>query len=250
MLPAVVGLEALAETACILSNGRPVVAFRDVKILNGLRFFSDRPATVRVSAIAQGQDIACEMVGDFVNRQGRIVDPNRVYMTGRVETTVAALPPKRALLTPPADGWHPMRYPDAAQAAKLVYHGEAFRRLQALHLGPDGGHAQIVGADASELSGTRSGGWIVPAAVLDSCVVSCAVFAKEVLGILQLPEGFDSLQLIRAPRPGENCLLHFQYRGKQSDRTSFDFSLVGDDDHVILLANGHRCVALLNNHRS
>jgi 3-hydroxymyristoyl/3-hydroxydecanoyl-(acyl carrier protein) dehydratase len=246
LLPAVIGLEAMAEAASILADGRRVVGFRDVRILNGLRFHSGRPQDVRIRAAVTGDEIACELRADFSDQQGRLIDPHRVYLVGTVDIAdrPPALPPAPAREGP--RDWSAMRYRDEREAREggLVFHGPTLRCLQQVALDAEGAWGWILAPPLADLGEGRGPDWALPAAVLDACLVTCGVYANQQLKLRQLPAAFERLRIARLPRAGETCTVRVTLRGREERGTCFDFTLLGDDGAVILDAEGHRCTVL------
>ena len=95
-----------------------------------------------------------------------------------------------------------------------------------------------------ELTGSRRGaGLIVPAAMLDACLVACGSFIYLQFGKrMELPHGFDALRVARQPRDGELCVLRFYYRGREDRHSRFDFTLFGADNVPIMQVIGYRAV--------
>ncbi len=246
LLPAVIGLEALGEAAAILTPGRPVVGFRDVQILAGLRFRSGRPQDVRIAAAVTNGGVECKLWGDFYGHHGKLIDPQRVYLRGIVDVAdrPGAIPPPP--WDPPADGWSEVNYGDARQGwdGRAISYGPTLRCLTHVSLDSGGGWGRILAPPLTDLGGSRASRWWIPAAALDSCLVACAVFARKHLKVRQLPRAFDSLRIARLPRTGEACTVRVNFRGREDRSTCFDFTLGGDDGTVILDAKGHRCTIL------
>src|SRR5207245_2962155 len=70
-LPAAVNVEALAEAAALARPGLAVVRLRDVEILHGLRFYSERPQSARIHVAINEQGAAtCRITSDFSDRKG------------------------------------------------------------------------------------------------------------------------------------------------------------------------------------
>jgi hypothetical protein len=201
--------------------------------------------------VQHGEGLRCQLVGDFHNRKGELIEPGRVYASAMVELDtrpVSAVPEPgiagKAALAPGA--WYEMRYRDRATARRegLVFHGPHFRCLRRVSMQATGAWGEIVAPPVAELGGERARGWLVPAAVLDACLVTCGVFAYQVLGLRQLPHAFAAIRLGRLPRAGEVCTVRVQYRGRDQQRTRFDFVLSGDDGMPLLVVEGHHCVVL------
>jgi hypothetical protein len=187
----------------------------------------------------------CVLRAAFRNRQGRLIDPQRAYMKGRAEYGERASESSINLDSsrlPRPDQWHDMAYlhTEQARAESLVQHGPALQCLKRIALQADGGWGHIVAPPLVDLAPARCGGWLLPAAVLDGCLVACAVFALKVLGSAQLPRSFGLLRLGRLPLTGEICVLRFYSRTALQDGASFDFTLGGQDGAMILQVEDHR----------
>jgi hypothetical protein len=247
LLPAVIGIEALAEAASVLDPDRTITGLHHVEIVNGLRFHDDRPRHVEVRVTRGDAGVDCVLCAPFYNREGRLVDPQRVHVKGLVEFAGSPLEQRLPRAPDHVDAWHDFAYPDGGRVVDegLVFHGPALRCLKRIALDTAGGWGQIVAPAPTELGGDRSGQWIFPAACLDACLVACGAFARQVVGVRQLPHRFEWLRLRRLPRPAETCTLRFDYRGRQDQHTSFDFALFGEDGDLILSAEDHGCVALV-----
>ena len=246
ILPAVVGIELLAEAASILSPGRTVVGLRNLDVINGFRFFSDRPQGARIRATVTDNGIRCELSADFYDRQGRLTDPDRVYLKGVVE--LADRPTTIVLPQPGGPGnWNAMKYLDPHQAIQegRVYLGPRLQCLREVAFERGGCWGRIVAPPLTELAGLRRGdGWIVPSAALDSCFQTAGAFMYKEYATLQLPRAAERLRLGRLPRDGETCIVRLMMRDRQATHTDFDFALFGEDGTVILSAEGYRCIVV------
>lgn len=245
LLPAVVGIEALAEAASLAMPGGNVAALKDVEIQSGLRFYGEGP--LRVEVEARGSDeIDCELRADFRNREGRLIEPQRVYLKGRAETESMSLKESITTGAKPSKKphWHDMAYLDAQRAAEecVVHHGPAMRQLRRIALESEGGWGEIVAPSCQELIGRREGSSIFPLAALDACLVACAVYARKVLGAAQLPQSFGLLIPGPLPEAGEVCMVRFDYLGLAPQGPRFDFALFGADGEPVLVAKDHRGV--------
>ena len=248
ILPAVIALEAMAQGAAALSPGQIVIGLRNVEIKNGLRFFTHQPQMIKINALLKNnKEVECEIYGDFYNRKGKMVDPHRVYSVGAVELSELGDKPaeiKKCLPAGEPREWHEMEYMEkhAAGEDAFVFHGAKLRCLKKIAFHPGGGWGRVYAPASTEIGGEREGDWIIPAAVLDACLVACGVFGKKILGKNQLPQAFASLKLGRLPRKGEICTLYLQLKGRGDNNSHFDFTLFGDDKTVILDVEDHCCV--------
>jgi acyl transferase domain-containing protein/NAD(P)-dependent dehydrogenase (short-subunit alcohol dehydrogenase family) len=238
-LPGVIAIEALAEAAQLTAPRQRVVAIRNVEIVQGIKF-QDRPQLAQVAVAGTGSIRSAKLTVEVRNRRGVIVDPARPCAHGEVElaseTAALSLPGPGQ----PALGLVPFAYADGA----LLYHGPPFRTLQQVNYEYEGGWGRIVAPALAELAGPRGDdGWLLPAAVLDGCVVACGSFVFiQFAGRLEVPYRIGQLRLGRMPREGEACLLRFHFRGRQDRHSTFDFTLFGDDGGVVLDVKGYTTV--------
>ena len=258
ILPAVIGLEALAEAA--LLDRAPQTAFEveDARIHSGLRFLTPRPLRAQVVVQGSTQDPAAgriaRLVADHFGKSGGLGEPGRLYVAARLHT--APVGPAPDELSPP-DGlsWQPMRYLDGPNAgtgadARRVYHGPALRTL--VRLGGEGEQAwgELV-APAASLRPERPGAHFrLPAALLDGCLVACGAFARTRLGLLSLPDGFERLVVQRLPRAGERCRLHLVLLSREELHLRFRFTLRDEAGEPLLWAEGYRAVVVADLSRS
>jgi hypothetical protein len=239
ILPGMAAVETLAEAAALWKPGATVVGLRDVEIVNAL-MFQGQPvaATVSVSPVEGG--LACTLSSELRDRKHRLIQADRLHAKAIVE--LGDRPPD--ITTPPPGqphaGWFPNRYPDDA----LLYHGAPLRYLKQCFYQYDGGWGKIIAPPLAELAGPRSAsGWIFPVAVLDACVVTCGSFVfLQFGGQLEVPHGFARLRIVRQPNEGETCVVRVYFRGRTDKHSTFDFTLFGEDNSVVLEAQGYRTI--------
>ncbi|HYI07365.1 MAG TPA: SDR family oxidoreductase, partial [Reyranella sp.] len=241
ILPAVIAIEAMAEAASFLDD-RVVVGVRDVDIVSGLKYLSDDPQTVRVETIATPEGADCRILVDFLDRRGRLVEANRVLVTGKVELAkelpAVSFPPPGE----PALGWFNVTYANDAP----IHHGPPMKYLKNIYWQYDGGMGRIVAPPLEELAGARGGeGWIFAPAMLDGALYACTIFAWALFKKrAEIPQGFGALRMHRAPRPGETCTQRFYFKGMEGINTWYDFQVFGADNTPIMSGEGYRCVVV------
>jgi len=82
-------------------------------------------------------------------------------------------------------------------------------------------------------------GWTVPIALLDGCIVGCAVYSYILLGKrVEVPLRFERLRMVAQPRVAEACTLRLFYRQHDAQETVYDFTLYGDDGQPLLALDG------------
>jgi hypothetical protein len=231
LLPAASGIESLAESAD-LPSGTGCLTLRDVVIRNGLRFPESRPVWVRVAADVDGTGAQCRLISAFRNREGKLVDPERVLISGRVQLDETVLPP---IMQEKAVGtWHPVQYPKHGP----LIHGTSFQCLKEIILDREKAFGRVLAQTPERVGGNRRGAWRIPIAELDACLVICGGYALKETGAVALPKKFELLRVFRQPRDGEICEAQIWHRGRSDFMMRFDFALYGADGAAILQAEG------------
>jgi NAD(P)-dependent dehydrogenase (short-subunit alcohol dehydrogenase family) len=236
LLPEVIGLEAMAETAR-LTGGKPVVAIRDVQLIEGLVFHTERPLVARVRATGEDNGtIACELLSDFRNRADKLIKKDRRHISARVE--VGERVPLDIPRPQPPTAWHPFEYP----ASGPLYHGPTLHALQAISLDAGGGWGQVTALSLAQLGRGRAGrDWIVPATLVDAGFYICGVHAWfHASQAFSLPAATELVRLGRMPRENESCLLAFTCRQIEPRQAIYDFTVWGDDGATIVRVEGHQ----------
>jgi len=241
LLPAVVGLEALAEIARVASD-RAVVGFDNVQMLDGFLFHSQNAATAQTRAVQRPDgSYACALTNDFRNRSGGLIQKDRPYL--RADARVGDRPATSAPSLPAVPSeWAEFVYLDDS----AIWHGPVFRCIRGVNCDRQGGWGRILALPLSDLTGVgRVAEWTVPSCVLDAALYTCGIHLwMHCAGAISLPKAIDHLQLGRAARDGEMCLVHFVCRELSSDTACYDFTLVGEDGQLIAAAQGYRKVIL------
>ena len=241
-LPGVIGIESVAEAARCASQGRPVNELRDVRIINGLLFHSHTPMPARVAVTTNADGLGCRLLTELRDRQGRLIDADRVHVEATVPVTATIEPIEARPLDRPPLGWHPHTYLENG----LMFHGPEFRCLKEMAFQYDGGWGKIVATPLAGLAGPRSAeGWMLSPAVLDACLVACGGFTfLQFGGVVEVPFAFDRLRWSRTPRPGETCVVRLFFRERTDRHSQFDFILYGENDEPLVQAIGYRTVRL------
>ncbi len=240
LLPAVVGLEALAEAAA-LCGGKPVVGLEQVQFMEGMRFHSNRKTTARVRAVSKtGPMVACELISDFQNLAGVVIAKDRLHFNGLVEIGDA-----RVLDVPmpePPTAWQPFVF----QNDGPMYHGPTLQGVKGISLGAEQGWGQLIALPLRGLGGARAGGdWLIPATLIDAAFYVCGIHLWVCIEqVAALPQSIETVRLGRLPRDNENCLVRFQCREAHPQHAIYDFTVFGEDHSAIVSVQGYRCVKL------
>ncbi|MAT73171.1 MAG: hypothetical protein CMJ58_27105 [Planctomycetaceae bacterium] len=244
LLPIVVGLELLAEAGRKHQGGAPVRRITQVRALNGLKFATDQSQSATVSARrdATGGSL-CELTADVRTRAGVLVEANRPYLQGIVETG-EPLDFNRAQPTPPRGGWREVTYPELGSK---FYLGPPLRCLRRVHVTEGEAWGRLVAPAAVEITGPLRSvdGWNVPSAALDACLFATGILAWFTIEPgTALPESIGSLSLGRRSRAGEKCLVHTRFKRREDRYAWFDFTLYGVNGDVLADVVDYRVVWL------
>jgi acyl transferase domain-containing protein/3-hydroxymyristoyl/3-hydroxydecanoyl-(acyl carrier protein) dehydratase len=249
ILPAVVGMESMAEAAFILTaDGRKVVGLRNMTVHQGMRFHTDRPQRAQVAVQQTGDGIACALQADFCDRQGRLVEANRLQMNATLELAANYAPLPKAELGPqPASwtthkyvvDWRTMKFPEEAR----VYHGYPFQALKDYALVENGLWARLVVPEPQVIAGDRNAaGWQLPSAIIDAGLLGSDLLVWNQLHVADLPHGFDHIRIARPLVPGEALTLRVWLRGRTDRMIRADFVMVDATGNTVIQVDGYEMV--------
>ena len=241
LLPAVMGAELLAQAAIAAGGCDHVEEIRDFSVERPIGFPVDQPRDIRVEVsppVGHCSEV-CGWAG-VLNAEGRIAGEDRLHIRGVVST--ASAEPISATLEQPPFPFNPMVYQDDA----ALRHGPTFRTLMGLFLDRSGGWGRLVAPAADVVAQPRGAlGWTVPVALLDGCLVACAVYSYILCGRrVEVPLAFERLRIVSHPRSGEKCTVRLFFQSQDQRESIYDFVLFGDGGRVILALDGlHLAVA-------
>jgi hypothetical protein len=242
LMPAVVGIELLAEAVAAASPGNLVTALRNIEITDGLAFRSGRPQLPRITVEPHSESAyAARLTCDFHNRSGKLIQANRPYLHGVVE--LGTQPPRLNETCPtPPDTWRAFQYEDD----HLIYHGPCLRGVTATTFDDREGWAKLVALPLQGLAGQRPAArWIVPSTLLDAAFYACGIHVWFHGGqAISLPRGIRELRLGRPMRSHEQCLVRFFCRRLEGDSAEYDFTIYGEDGEAIVAVLGYQKVLL------
>ena len=226
LLPAVMGAELLAQAAIASGACGEVQEIRDFTVERPIAFPTDQPRQVKVEIAAADKGVV-EAVGYAATEQRPAIRC--------VVSTEAAAPIVEKKSEPPLP-FNPMVYADDAP----LRHGASFRTLTGLFLDRTGGWGRLVAPAADVVAAPRgAGGWTVPAALLDGCIVACAVYSYILCGLrVEVPVKFERLRITGRPWSGETCIARIVFRSNDVRESVYDLVLFGDDGRAILALDG------------
>ena len=237
LLPAVMGLELLAQAVSAVGGADPVREFRDFIVARPIAFPGDVPREVRVRVGARPVATwRAEAWADAIDTTGSAFGQGRVHFAGTLSTGIPE--PIAVKLDPPSLPFFPMAYQDDAP----LWHGPSMRTLKATFLDRSGGWAKLVVPAADVVAAPRgAAGWTVPVAVLDGCIMACGTYSFVMCGCrVEIPVGIGRVRLESAAAPGESCVLRLFFRSQTASETVYDFVLYSADHRPILAVDGLR----------
>jgi hypothetical protein len=246
ILPSVIAIESLLETAGLLTDRAPC-GLTQVEIRSALRFYAGKTETCRVRGKALLADaVNCQLVGEFRNRDGTLTEPSRCFVEGIVHFGAEPVKPSVVWAEPPSDGWRAMRFDDERTRSEhnLVWHGPVFQDLRRLTGRGETLWGEIIAPALDQLAPDAQPGaaWCSPPAALDACLQACGILSWHRDKTYYLPWGFQQIGLVAAPMPGEVLMVVVQLREQLADRAIFDFSLYGADRRLLISVQGFRGV--------
>jgi acyl transferase domain-containing protein len=245
LLPAVMGAEILAQAAIAAGACDRVTEIRDFAVERPIGFPTDQRREVRVEIAPTPAGIEARGLAAVITADGRVAGEDRVHVTATVSG--GPIDPIVTTLDEPPFPLNPMVYQETAP----LKHGPAFRTLTGLFLDRTGGWGRLVSLPGDPVTLPRGGrGWTVPVALLDGCIVGCAVYSYILCGRrVEVPVRFDRLRIEGAARSGESCTVRMLYRSHDARESIYDLVLFGDDGRAILALDGLH-LAVMSGERS
>ncbi len=232
LLPAVMGLEIVAQAARAGGGGERVEEIRDFVVERPLEFPDKEPRIVRAEVSRGDGGIRVQGYARPLTGLDRTVE----WVHFRAEVPGGACERIVAEVGEPAFPFNPMIYPDDAP----LVHGASFRGLKDLSLDRSGGWGRLVAPHGEGVAlprGTR--GWTVPVEVLDGCLVACAVYSYLLCGRrVELPVRIERVRIAARPVAGEMCRMRLLLQAQSASESLYDFVVVGADGQAILAVEG------------
>ncbi len=234
ILPAVIGLELMAELAALRA---PASSLAEVRIEQPLKV----PEGARVVVRVERSGDAVRVVSTPVRPDGVVLEPDRVFVRGRL---VPAAPPVAKERGRPSE-LLPYPYPsaiDRTPGSRAIFHGPVFRCLQGVAAVEGGGIGRLlVPSPTSLVPGSRVERWRIPAALLDGCLQAVGLLGRLAYSAIALPAGFGRVDV--APRAleaaGEEVQLVIEFREVTREVLVADFSVMAADG-PLLSVTGYR----------
>ncbi len=247
LLPIVIGTELMLEAARAHLGHTQPLKLVDVRAVQGLRFYGDAPQTVRIATEQASNDtVHCRLISDFHARDGRLVERDRVNLTGTVRVQAGqnriSTDDVTWIKLPGDVQWHRPIYPP--EGSKF-YVGLPLQRLRGLVLTDAGLVGRITAPALIELAGgsREVRGWQLPSSAVDACLFATGILAwQSIAPGAALPVSFGEISLGRQPHAGEACQVHVRQRAAEvaAGQAAFDFTLYGVDNDVLVNVRDYR----------
>ncbi len=236
LLPAVMAAELIAQSALAAGATRAVREIRDVTIQRPFGFSTDtkREATITVGQNNGSGEVPVVGWAAVQNTAGRELGDPREHFSGTI--AVDSQGAIENVLDEQLFPFNPMVYQEDAP----LRHGQSFRTLSGLFLDRSGGWGRVTAPDPNIVAAPRGAdGWTVPIALLDGCIVGCAVYSYILLGKrVEVPLRFERLRFADTARENEKCTVRMFYRSHDERESIYDFTLYGSDSRPILALDG------------
>jgi hypothetical protein len=240
LLPAAAILELFVESLkCVEAGTRPTEwMLSNVEFLNGIRCFTDQPQRVFVQLIPDQGAYLLELRQVFCNRQGAVIDPERLCSRGRANRAHAQAVSEVPKTTVSQIGV--IRY---AETGGNTF-GPTMRRLVRLGATEKAGWGELSAAgDATQRVPGED--FSLPVATLDGALVACAVNTRRLMpDVLQLPKQLREMWLLKELAPSEGGMVTFEAVSVASTGTEYDLDVWNSQGEICLSLRGYECHAL------
>ncbi|MDH4064345.1 MAG: SDR family NAD(P)-dependent oxidoreductase, partial [Acidobacteriota bacterium] len=240
LVPAVFGIEMMAEAACLLFPDLHLLGIRDLKLHLAIKVLKGRPVTLKIRAVAQTGDnddervVRVQVLSDFVGPDGRVLVADREHYA--CEVRLGRTPPVAAPagLRQTGGAAQETTVPALYGEGGALPHGPIFRVIDRV----EGLDAGGLTASVASLDEQRA----LPA--LNGHRLRTLPFAREagfqsagLWGILRhgnfgLPHGCHALHHFGTPPPGTRLIVRAVPTAVDEVRMEYDIDLLGDDGRL------------------
>jgi acyl transferase domain-containing protein/NAD(P)-dependent dehydrogenase (short-subunit alcohol dehydrogenase family)/acyl carrier protein len=241
VLPGVMGLEGMAETAKLLFPDRFVSAIENVSFLTPFKFYRNQPRTLSIHAefSLDGDDIIadCSLLGSRTLHGQSEPEVTR-HFTGRVRlTSKSPLLEKGKKAPVPQNG----AKIEAAQVYRLYFHGPAYQVIDSAWR--TGEH--IVGVFAKNLPVNHEPSDLPVVAsprFVELCFQTASLSGMVLQSRLGLPYAFRELKILSLPEKASGAAFFSVVVSNQDG--SYDAKVVDDKGALYLALSGYRTMDL------
>ena len=240
VLPGVMGIEAMAETAGLLFPGLRVGAIENIRFHAPFKFYRGQPRTVILQAefSAEGGDVVadCRLIGERV-LHGQTEPERTTHFRARVRLTgeQASREKGRRVVVPP-DG----KRVEAGDLYRLYFHGPAYRVVERAWRAGD----EVIGLFAAGLPANHTPEEAPVTAFprhIELCFQTAGIWELASQARLGLPHEVDSVRIFGSPEKENGRLYAVVTRNPGG---GFDAQVVGENGDVFVTVQGYRTSAL------
>jgi hypothetical protein len=244
--PAVVAMEIFWEAAYANIGSAPL-SLVNFRIKHAWRFFADQPETGTVTISRQSSHIMeCLLSVDLVNRDGKLLRPQRQIMQGQIELERSVHTDFHWIATDNSTAWSDVNYPSENDciSKNRVWHGEIFQRLKRYCFVPDRLYAELIAIDTKRLHEDRSGRWQLPSDLIDASFQAASIMVYRQTHYYSLPLGSDRFDFHACPAPQEICQVQVEWV-EQDEKHAWCNLQARGASHQILFTITRFCSVLL-----
>jgi hypothetical protein len=245
VLPGVMGMEAFAEVARLLTPDWQVVAVEDVDFRAPLKFYRDEPRTLTVTALLgpDGEDLVadCSLAADRM-LPGSVKPQRTVYFTGSVRLSPQARDTETDKPVSRADDAPAVAHDDVY---RLYFHGPAYQ-VVAQGWQDDGTAVAQLASDLPPNHEPADLPTTLGPRLVELCFQTAGLWEAGRTGRLALPAHVGSVRLVGAPAEATGAVVAVarEVSGGSGEPSSFDCAVLDEDGRVILRVEDYRTVAL------
>jgi malonyl CoA-acyl carrier protein transacylase/NAD(P)-dependent dehydrogenase (short-subunit alcohol dehydrogenase family) len=240
VLPGVMGVEALAETARLLFPDRHVGPIEQVSFMSPFKFYRGQPRTVTLRADfrMEGEDIVadCRLIGSRL-LHGQTDPELTTHFIGRVHLIAKPIQAgKGTRITMPKDG----KQVHAGEIYRLYFHGPAYRVLESSWRCGD----SVVGLFAANLPPNHEPGSLptqVAPRLIELCFQTVGIWEMANRSRMGLPYQIRKVRLLRSPEAAKSRLCAV---ATPNEDGSFDAQVVDEKGSLYLVLKGYRTMEL------
>jgi len=239
VLPGVMGIEGLVETAKILFPERKLGAVEEVNFSSPFKFYRGQSRTVTLVAdfCREGHDIAalCRLMGSRL-LHGQTEPEVTTHFTARVRLVDSApARGKRAKIPPPADG----RRVTEADIYRLYFHGPAYRVVESAWRSGE----ELIGKYALRLPPNHDPASLPLLAaprLIELCFQTAGLWELANQARMGLPYRIDRLQVFSPVDESKGLFAAIVRRNGEG----FDGEVVDEKGNILLAVAGYRTMQL------
>jgi hypothetical protein len=240
VLPGVMGVEALAETARLLFPDRYVGPIEQVSFMAPFKFYRGQPRTVTLQADFRmdGEGIVadCRLVGSRL-LHGQTEPELTAHFLGSVHLITKPIQAgKGTRITVPKDG----KLVHADEIYRLYFHGPAYRVLESSWRSGN----SVVGLFAANLPSNHEPDSLptqVAPRLIELCFQTAGIWEMAVRSRMGLPSQIRKVRLLRSPEAVKSRLYAV---ATPNEDGSFDAQVVDEKGSLYLVMKGYRTMEL------